>query len=173
MPDLLFHAARWIRPVALLSLAACAMPVVGQAPPKTATPAKAKALPAKPKVTPEQAYVSQVVPFLKQYCLECHTSKKPDAEIQFERYKDVAAVEADAKTWQKVLEMLHSSAMPPDDRPQPKDEQRKQVIEWIERTIYHLDCENAPDPGRVTIRRLNRAEYNNTIRDLLGVTFRP
>src|SRR6187402_164826 len=129
MPDLLFHAARWIRPVALLSLVACAMPVFGQAPPKSATSAK-------PKESPEQAYVRQVVPFLKQYCLECHTSKKPDAEIQFERYKDVAAVEADAKTWQKVLEMLHSSAMPPDDRPQPKDEQRKQVIEWIERTIY-------------------------------------
>jgi hypothetical protein len=71
------------------------------------------------------------------------------------------------------LEMLQSSAMPPDDKPQPTDEQRKNVIAWIEKTIYHLDCDNAPDPGRVTIRRLNRAEYNNTIRDLLGITFRP
>lgn len=129
--------------------------------------------PAKPSVDSQEIYLTQIVPFVKQYCLECHSTKKPDEEIQFDRYKDAAAVEADAKTWQRVLEMLHASAMPPDDKPQPKEEQRKAVIAWIEQTIYRLDCDNAPDPGRVTIRRLNRAEYNNTIRDLLGVTFRP
>lgn len=133
-------------------------------------PAKA---PAKPSVDAQKVYLTQIVPFVKQYCLECHNTKKPDEEIQFDRYKDAASVEADAKTWQRVLEMLQSSAMPPDDKPQPTDEQRKHVIAWIEKTIYHLDCDNAPDPGRVTIRRLNRAEYNNTIRDLLGITFRP
>jgi len=135
-----------------------------KAPPTTAAARAAEA---------QQAYVSRVVPFLKQYCLECHTTKRPDEEIQFERYKDAAAVAADAKTWQKVLEMLEASAMPPDDKPQPTEAQRQQVIEWIEKTIYHLDCDGTPDPGRVTIRRLNRAEYNNTIRDLLGVAFRP
>lgn len=128
--------------------------------------------PSKAAAEAQQIYLTHIVPFVKQYCLECHSTKKPDEEIQFDRYKDASAVEADAKTWQRVLEMLQASAMPPDDKPQPKDEQRKQVIAWIEKTIYHLDCDQ-PDPGRVTIRRLNRAEYNNTIRDLLGVTFRP
>lgn len=143
--------------------------VAGQVPPAqpAANPTTGKGRSA------NELYVAQVVPFIKQYCLECHTSKKPDAELHFDRYKDVAAIEADAKTWQKVLEMLQSSAMPPDDKPQPTEERRKQVIDWIERTIYRLDCDHAPDPGRVTIRRLNRTEYNNTVRDLLGVTFRP
>ena len=63
--------------------------------------------------------------------------------------------------------------MPPEDSEQPTMPTRKQMIAWIERTIYNLDCDLPPDPGRVTIRRLNRAEYNNTIRDLLGVTFQP
>ena len=133
MPDLPLQTMRSTPSLGLLSLfvLACFTPgeLAAQAPPKAA-PSSAVA---KPKLTPDQAYVSQVVPFLKQYCLECHTAKKPDAEIQFEKYKDAAAVEADAKTWQKVLEMLNSSAMPPDDRPHPKEEQRKQVIDWIER----------------------------------------
>ncbi|QDU30441.1 hypothetical protein ETAA8_55810 [Anatilimnocola aggregata] len=118
-------------------------------------------------------YLKQIVPFVKQYCLECHSTKKPEGGIQLDRYKDPAMVEDDAKTWQHILEMLQSSAMPPDDRPQPTEAQRKFVIGWIEKTIYHFDCDSAPDPGRVTIRRLNRAEYNNTVRDLLGVAFRP
>ena len=136
------------------------------------------AQPAATKVVADAAarndeYVKKIVPFVKLYCLECHSTKKPEGGIQLDRYKDPGAVEADAKTWQHILEMLQSSAMPPDDRPQPSDEQRKFVVTWIEKTIYRLDCEAAPDPGRVTIRRLNRAEYNNTVRDLLGVTFKP
>ena len=157
------------RCIALLGLicAVVLLPALswGQAPPANS--------PTKPEPTPDAVYVAQIVPFIKQYCLECHTSKKVDAELQLDRFKDVASITADAKTWQKVIEMLQSSAMPPDDKPQPKDEQRKQVIAWIEKTIYNLDCDSAPDPGRVTIRRLNRAEYNNTVRDLLGVSFRP
>jgi hypothetical protein len=132
-----------------------------------------EAPPAKPAPSPDAIFTSQIVPFLKKHCLECHSSKTPDSEIQFDTYKTAAAIEADAKTWQRVLEMLQSSAMPPDDRPQPTAEERKRIVEWIEKTIYQLDCDGVPDPGRVTIRRLNRAEYNNTVRDLLGVTFRP
>ena len=69
--------------------------------------------------------------------------------------------------------MLESHAMPPDDQPELSDADRKTLVDWIEQTIYYVDCHSAPDPGRVTIRRLNRAEYNNTVRDLLEVDFKP
>lgn len=164
MPTVFSFTLQSFRQACLLVALLLAANAQAQAPPQA---------PAKLPVDAQKVYLAQIVPFVKQYCLECHSTNKPDEEIQFDRYKDAASVEADAKAWQRVLEMLQSSAMPPDDKPQPKDEQRKAVVTWIEQTIYRLDCDNAPDPGRVTIRRLNRAEYNNTIRDLLGITFRP
>jgi hypothetical protein len=121
----------------------------------------------------ELQYREQIVPFLKKYCLECHGPELQEGDLAFHKYKDVAAIEADQKTWQKVEEMLASSAMPPDDVEQPTPAERKLILGWIDRTIYHYDCDGPPDPGRVTIRRLNRAEYNNTVRDLLGIQFKP
>src|SRR5881409_3412634 len=62
--------------------------------------------------------------------------------------------------------------MPPEKKPQPTPEERELIAAWIQSEIFKCDCDH-PDPGRVTIRRLNRAEYNNTIRDLVGIDFRP
>ena len=67
---------------------------------------------------------------------------------------------------------LESLDMPPEGKPQPSKSERAMITHWIEASILGCDCEH-PDPGRVTIRRLNRAEYNNTIRDLTGVNFQP
>ena len=69
--------------------------------------------------------------------------------------------------------MIETGVMPPDDAPQPKPAERKGIARDLEKILFNVDCDGPPDPGRVTIRRLNRAEYNNTVRDLLGVTFRP
>ena len=67
---------------------------------------------------------------------------------------------------------LRTGEMPPDNKPQPTPQQRDMLVSWIDSTIFRVDCAN-PDPGRVTLHRLNRVEYNNTIHDLLGVTFQP
>ena len=71
--------------------------------------------------------------------------------------------------WQKALEMLEFGAMPPEGKPQPKEKDVQAAIKWIEAALYYVDCDQTHDPGRVTIQRLNRTEYNNTIRDLFGV----
>ena len=63
--------------------------------------------------------------------------------------------------------------MPPKNKPQPTKEEKEFLIGWIENSLTKVDCTAPKDPGRVTIRRLNRAEYNNTIRDLCGVDFKP
>ena len=78
----------------------------------------------------------------------------------------------DRQVFEKVLKNLEAHEMPPEKKPQPTPEDRKLITEWIESEIFATDCDH-PDPGRVTIRRLNRAEYNNTIRDLVGVDFHP
>src|SRR5438874_5691851 len=122
---------------------------------------------------PDTVYRSEIVPFLKKHCIECHGEDAQEGEIRFDQYKDAGAVAADEKTWQRAIQMLRSGAMPPDDAEQPSEQQRRSVVNWIERTIYKFDCDNVADPRHVTIRRLNRAEYNNTIRDLLGISLRP
>jgi mono/diheme cytochrome c family protein len=129
--------------------------------------------PARPSRDPAAVYRSEIVPFLKKHCIECHGADAQEGEVRFDQFKDVAAVAAEEKTWQRTIQMLRSGAMPPDDAMQPSDQQRRAVVNWIERTIYNFDCDNVIDPGHVTIRRLNRAEYNNTIRDLLGVGLKP
>lgn len=62
--------------------------------------------------------------------------------------------------------------MPPGDKDQPSDEDRGKMVAWIERDVFKLDAEY-PDPGRVTLRRLNREEYNNTVSDLFGFRLNP
>jgi hypothetical protein len=150
--------------VATLIALFAAAPVLAQGRPKSA---------AERAAANQQAFERESLPFLRKHCLDCHAGDKPEGEVSLDTFKDAAAVSADPKTWQRVIAMLESGAMPPDDSEQPTMAERKQVIGWIERTIYDLNCDLPPDPGRVTIRRLNRAEYNNTVRDLLGIAFKP
>jgi hypothetical protein len=136
----------------------------------------AQSPPAKPTVArfdPAAAYARTIIPFLKEHCFDCHGPDTQEAEIGFHDYQDLAKVTADQKTWTRVLQMIQTGVMPPDDAPQPKPAERRRIARELEKILFNVDCDASPDPGRVTIRRLNRAEYNNTVRDLLGVTFRP
>ena len=77
------------------------------------------------------------------------------------------------KVWQNVVKMVHAGEMPPKGRPRPTAGRDRGVPAHGQRRLRRADRNAKPDPGRVTIRRLNRAEYNNTIRDLVGVDFNP
>ncbi len=131
----------------------------------------AQALPADPPAKVD--YQKQIAPLVKKYCHGCHGPKKQEGEMALHKYATEASVLKDQKTWERVLEMLKVRGMPPEDKPQPTDAERILLVEWLDKTLFHYDCEKADDPGRVTIRRLNRAEYNNTIRDLLGLDTDP
>src|SRR6185436_5253002 len=72
--------------------------------------------------------------------------------------------------WLAVLRNTRAGLMPPPQKPQPTAEQKQALAQWIKSKAFAADPQN-PDPGRVTIRRLNRVEYRNTVRDLLGVDF--
>lgn len=121
----------------------------------------------------EMSYQAAIEPLLKKYCQECHGPKKQEAKLGFHKYADEAAVMRDAKVWEGVLEMLEFGAMPPEDKPQPTSAERTLLVAWLKEKLFQVDCELVNDPGRVTIRRLNKVEYNNTIRDLLGVDIEP
>lgn len=72
-----------------------------------------------------------------------------------------------------VKEAVSKKEMPPKNKPIPTDSERKSVIDWINDSFTRIDCGKEKDPGRPTVRRLNRSEYNNTIRDLVGINFQP
>ena len=114
----------------------------------------------------------EVKPLLETYCYKCHGNGKKKGGLALDGFASMEASLRDQKTWGNVLENLRTGDMPPDDAKQPTLDEREKLMRWIDVAVFAVDPAN-PDPGRVTIRRLNRAEYNNTIRDLVGVDFQP
>ena len=122
----------------------------------------------------ELQFTSQVRPFLKTYCHDCHGEPKPKASFDLSPYDSAASVVKDLKHWKLVLEKLEANEMPPDDAPvHPSGKQRRAVIEWVRAVRTDQAQRHAGDPGPVLARRLSNAEYNYTIRDLTGVDIRP
>ena len=118
-------------------------------------------------------FTKQVAPLVQKYCVRCHGGAKPRAGFALDRFKTERQADSDRKTWEKVARVLQAREMPPEDKPQPSAAERDLLLTFLDQRLAVIDCTKGRDPGRVTIRRLNRTEYNNTIRDLLGVDFRP
>ena len=127
--------------------------------------------------TPQQldaTFARDVKPVLQQYCWSCHGGDKKKGDVSLNGFATLKDVQGNRKLWRSVAETLDQQVMPPDSKPQPTEAQRQAVLLWVEQAVNQYDCTTGPrDPGRVTLRRLNRTEYNNTIRDLLGVDFKP
>ena len=118
------------------------------------------------------SFERDVVPLVKKYCLGCHSAPKGAGDIQFSIEKTFAAALKSRVTWDMVAPAVQQKRMPPAGAPQPTPAERERLGNTLESLFSQADCQ-INDPGRVTLRRLNRAEYNNTIRDLLGVYLRP
>ena len=112
-----------------------------------------------------------IKPLLAEYCFDCHNSKTQKGDLDLEIYGDNAKLYENREIWEKVVELVESGEMPPEKKPQPSMEQREQLAHFVDGQLAKFDCKLEPNPGKVTIRRLNRAEYRNTIRDLLKVDY--
>jgi mono/diheme cytochrome c family protein len=119
------------------------------------------------------SYEQGLLPFLKKYCVDCHGAGAHSGDFSFERYRSVDELKRDRHVWTKALKLLKIEAMPPADADPPPPEERAQAAKWLDHQLFYVDCSLPQDPGRVTLRRLNKTEYNNTIRDLLGIDFQP
>jgi hypothetical protein len=102
--------------------------------------------------------------FLNRHCAACHSAKTASGGLSIHALP--STVEADREKWARILKRLEAGEMPPKGRPRPSAEDLRQVTQWI---AAGLDHGRAP----LNVRRLNRVEYNNTIRDLLGVDLQP
>ena len=108
-------------------------------------------------------------PFFRENCAGCHNGKQAAGGLNLEEYQNGASVLAHRETWESVWQRLLAGEMPPKGAPRPNPAEVKAVTGWLEGEFARADRAMRPNAGRVTARRLNRAEYDNTIRDLLGV----
>jgi mono/diheme cytochrome c family protein len=135
-------------------------------------PDEVAAQPAAPP--PADEFGKTVVPFLNKYCNNCHSADNNSGGITLDVFESAAHAKKDRKTWESVERVLLAGDMPPKKKKQPEADERKAVVTYLSGTLLKVSCVGPKDPGRVTMRRLNRAEYNNTVRDLCGVTdFQP
>ena len=117
-------------------------------------------------------FESLVRPVLTGTCAQCHNIKMLAGGMSVEAIASPEALVQQREIWERVLRRLRAGDMPPAGVPRPPQAQLDATIDYIERAFDRADASIAQDPGRVTARRLNRNEYANTIRDLLGVRFR-
>ena len=110
-----------------------------------------------------------VSPILEKRCYDCHACGVDKAGIAFDKLTTNDQIH-NPQLWLKVLRNTRSHIMPPPDEEQPTVAEQQALEQWIKTGGFGLDASQA-DPGRVTIHRLNRVEYKNTIRDLMGVDF--
>jgi len=116
-------------------------------------------------------FAKEGVAFLQKHCVSCHGANKPKGEVSVHQYVNDLAVLKDRKKWDDILAMTQSGEMPPKDRPRPTAAEIDGFVRSVNGVFDRADKNAKPDPGRVTVRRLNKVEYNNTIRDLLDVDF--
>ncbi len=115
-------------------------------------------------------YHAHIEPILETYCYGCHGYGSHEGGHAFDEYSSDKALIGDVKLWLAVLKNARSGVMPPPSEDRPTNQERQTLFNWIERDVFKTDPAD-PDPGRVTLRRLNRVEYRNTVRDLTGVDY--
>ena len=117
-----------------------------------------------------ESYRKEIKPLLEKYCFDCHADGVKKGNVSFDSFKSDDELVGKRELWHAVLKNTRANTMPPAKRPRPTAAEQQALDRWIKYDVFGLDPKD-PDPGRVTLRRLNRVEYRNTIRDLLGVDF--
>ncbi len=112
-----------------------------------------------------------IQPLLIDYCYRCHAEGTSKGGVAFDAGGSDEALVKRRDLWWSVLKNVRAGLMPPAGKPRPTAGEVDLLADWIKRDVFGVDPRD-PDPGRVTIRRLNRVEYHNTIRDLMGIEFK-
>ncbi len=131
------------------------------------------AVPPAKTVPKPQPFEKVGVAFVQKHCVECHGDDTQKKDIRLDIFRDEKSVLKARATWEAVFSKVINGEMPPSKKPRPAVEERDAFLASLEAVFDRADRAAPPDPGRVVARRLNRTEYNNTVRDLIGVDFLP
>jgi hypothetical protein len=117
-----------------------------------------------------EEFHKDIQPILTVYCSDCHADGAKKGGVAFDEFKSDKDILENRELWLNALNYVRSGLMPQGDSPHPTKAEQQRLADWIKTSVFHYDAKN-PDPGRVTLRRLNRVEYHNTIHDLMGVDY--
>ena len=135
---------------------------VGELPGEAPRPAK----PVKP------SFADTVAPVLQRNCQMCHNDKMASGNLSLEHFKEASTIDTRREAWERIVAKVRAGEMPPKGAPPIAADQRDAMLRHIEGAFEAADRARPPDPGRVLARRLNRVEYQNTVRDVVGVRFK-
>jgi len=118
----------------------------------------------------QKTFQTSVQSIVQKHCSKCHNDQRTEAEVDLTQWSNWDHVQRETRSIQRVLEQFQTQQMPPPEEPQPTAEDRQNAIRWMEAWLTLQAERYAGDPGPVLLRRLNNAEYTNTIRDLTNLT---
>ncbi|MEO5917564.1 MAG: DUF1592 domain-containing protein [Luteolibacter sp.] len=116
-------------------------------------------------------YEKEILPILEDNCYGCHGDGENKGKVSFDEFSSTGELMNQPELWVHALKNIRSGMMPPAKKDRIPPDDFAKLEDWIKRGALKLDPQH-PDPGRVTLRRLNRVEYRNTIRDLMGIDYR-
>jgi Protein of unknown function (DUF1592)/Protein of unknown function (DUF1588)/Protein of unknown function (DUF1587)/Protein of unknown function (DUF1585)/Protein of unknown function (DUF1595)/Planctomycete cytochrome C len=131
----------------------------------------------------EESFQRELRPFLTKNCFVCHNAERQAGDLNLESFAKLSSLSESREDWKLIVQRVETGEMPPSEMPaksippgglpNPPPAERQAAIHWIKSEFARADGAITPLAGRVTARRLNRVEYNNTIQDLLGIKFWP
>ncbi len=108
-------------------------------------------------------------PFLDRHCAACHGGEKPQGNLRLDQLTLELKIQTTREHWANVLDRLTAGEMPPKEEPRPSELEIREFRDWLAPRISAAEASVRAAQGRVPIRRLNRSEYENTLRDLLDI----
>ena len=117
-------------------------------------------------------FENDIQPLLEEYCFRCHGEEKQKGDVQLSSFHNKLMLLKEHKLWQEVIHLVKTEEMP-DEEPLPTTEERSLLVNWLEQTLNEIDWSKVKNPGHITMPRLTKTEYNNTMRDLLGIDIKP
>jgi len=116
------------------------------------------------------SFAQDVLPILREHCFACHGPDDQQGNVRFDQLStDLVSDSAAAETWKDALDLLNLGEMPPVDQPELPADARTVLVAWITDQVDQAIQAHRSTGGQTVLRRLNRSEYQNTMRDLLGI----
>ncbi|MEJ7608683.1 MAG: DUF1587 domain-containing protein, partial [Bryobacteraceae bacterium] len=152
-----------------VGLLAAAALIADNTPSKTTKPAVSEKTASAPETS---TFATAVQPILGKSCAPCHNDRLASGGLNIGPYLAPGSIVEQREEWGRIIQKIRTGEMPPQGMPKLSLPQIETLMGFVHSEFEKADRNIKADPGRVTARRLNRAEYSNTIRDLLAVDFR-